>query len=77
MNSSGNEQPNLVMFRIGNTVAPLPRFHAIARTFPRHQRILLADTVDSTHQSSAESVLENRGLVHETLCSRSRQSRLE
>ena len=59
-------QPNLIIFRIGSigdTVVAVPCFHAIARAFPRHRRILLANAVDSARASSAESVLEGTGLI--------------
>jgi len=61
---------NVVIFRIGSigdTVVALPCFHAIARTFSRQRRILLTNTVDTTRQSTVESLLHGTGLVHETL----------
>jgi heptosyltransferase-3 len=67
---SGYSTPNVVIFRIGSigdTVVALPCFHAIARAFPRHRRILLTNTVDTTRQSSVETLLQGTGLVHETL----------
>lgn len=60
------EQPNLVVFRIGSigdTVVAVPCFHAIARAFPNHRKILLTNAVDSARASSAESVLESTGLI--------------
>ena len=59
-------QPNLVIFRIGSigdTVVAVPCFHAIARAFPIHRRVLLTNAVDSKRASSAESVLEGTGLI--------------
>ena len=55
---------NVVVFRIGSigdTVVALPCFHAIARTFSRQRRILLTNTVDTTRQSSVESLLQGTG----------------
>jgi heptosyltransferase-3 len=60
------KQPNLVIFRIGSigdTVIAVPCFHAIARAFPEHRKILLTNAVDSARASSAESVLEGTGLI--------------
>jgi ADP-heptose:LPS heptosyltransferase len=68
--NSGDSTSNVVIFRIGSigdTIVALPCFHAIARTFPRHRRILLTNTVDSTRQSSVETLLHGTRLVHETL----------
>jgi len=62
--------PCLVIFRIGSvgdTVVSLPCFHAIARKFPAHRRVLLTNSVDSVRASSAESILSGTGLVHEAL----------
>lgn len=61
-----DKQPNLVIFRIGSigdTVVAVPCFHAIARAFPHHRKILLTNAVDSARASSAESVLEGTGLI--------------
>jgi len=69
MTSSSNKS-NMVIFRIGSigdTVVALPCFHAIARKFPHQRRILLTNSVDSTRQSSVETLLQGTGLVHETL----------
>jgi len=63
-------QPSLVIFRIGSigdTVVALPCFHAIARAFPEHRRILLTNAVDSARASTVESVLDGTGLVEETV----------
>lgn len=66
----GDSTPNVVIFRIGSigdTVVALPCFHAIARAFPGHRRILLTNSVDSTRQSSVENLLHGTRLIHETL----------
>lgn len=63
-------QPALVIFRIGGTadmIVALPCFHAIARSFPRHRRILLTNVVHPSKACSAETVLDGAGLVDETL----------
>jgi heptosyltransferase-3 len=63
-------QPKLVIFRIGSigdTVVALPCFHAIARAFPRHRKVLLTNAPDSRRASSVESVLEGTGFVDEAL----------
>jgi heptosyltransferase III len=57
---------NLVIFRIGSigdTVVAMPCFHAIARAFPRHRKILLTNMVASARASSVETVLEGTGLI--------------
>ncbi len=67
---SARISPNLVIFRIGSigdTVVALPCFHAIARAFPRHRRILLSNVINSTTASSVETVLEGTGLIDEAL----------
>jgi heptosyltransferase III len=61
---------NLVVFRIGSigdTVVAMPCFHAIARAFPQHRKILLTNAVDSARASSVETVLEGTGLIDGTL----------
>ena len=70
MQVNSKEQSSLVIFRIGSigdTVVAMPCFHAIARAFPRHRRILLTNAVDSVRASSVESILDGTGLIHETL----------
>lgn len=70
MRTRSKEQPNLVIFRIGSigdTVVAMPCFHAVARAFPLHRRILLTNAVDSVRASSVESILQGTELVHETL----------
>jgi heptosyltransferase III len=65
MNSEG--QKNLVIFRIGSigdTVVAMPCFHAIARAFPHHRKVLLTDAVASARASSVETILEGTGLIH-------------
>jgi ADP-heptose:LPS heptosyltransferase len=67
---SPHEPPSLLIFRIGSigdTVVSLPCFHAIARAFPRHRKILLTSTIDVAHASSVESVLEGSGLIDATV----------
>lgn len=61
---------NLVIFRIGSigdTVVAMPCFHAIARAFPQHRKILLTDAVAYARASSVETVLEGTGLIHDAL----------
>jgi lipopolysaccharide heptosyltransferase III len=61
-----DRSPNLVIFRIGSigdTVVAMPCFHAIARAFPRHRKILLTNAVASARASSVETVLEGTGLI--------------
>jgi heptosyltransferase III len=67
---SAASQANLVIFRIGSigdTVVALPCFHAIARAFPRHRKVLLTNAVASARASSVEAVLEGTGLIDEAL----------
>ncbi len=67
---SAQVPPSLVIFRIGSigdTVVALPCFHAIARAFPQHRRILLTNAIQSTTASSVETVLEGAGLIDEAL----------
>lgn len=64
------QQPNLLIFRIGSigdTVVALPCLHAIARAYPGHRRILLANVADTARATSAHSVLDGSGLIHQTL----------
>jgi heptosyltransferase-3 len=63
-------QPNLLIFRIGSigdTVVALPCFHAIARAYPRHRRILLTNALASARASSVEAILDGTGLIHEAI----------
>src|SRR6202012_2423274 len=60
----------LVIFRIGSigdTVVALPCFHAIARAFPGHRKVLLTNAVASARASSVETVLEGTGLIDAAL----------
>ncbi|HTY49499.1 MAG TPA: glycosyltransferase family 9 protein [Steroidobacteraceae bacterium] len=60
-------RPKLIIFRlgsIGDTVVALPCFHAVARRYPDHERILFANSPDSARASPVESVLEGSGLIH-------------
>jgi heptosyltransferase-3 len=62
--------PSLVIFRIGSigdTVVALPCFHAIARAYPRHRKILLTNAVASARASSVETVLAGTGLIDSAL----------
>jgi heptosyltransferase-3 len=66
----GEDKASLIIFRIGSigdTVVALPCFHAIARAFPDHRRILLTNAVASAKESSVESVLRGTGLIHSTV----------
>ena len=61
-----DKSENLIIFRIGSigdTVVAMPCFHAIARAFPRHRKILLTNMVASARASSVETVLEGTGLI--------------
>lgn len=70
MKMGTKEQSDLVIFRIGSigdTVVAMPCFHAIARQFPRHRRVLLTNASDRARESSVETVLEGTGLIHDAL----------
>jgi heptosyltransferase-3 len=61
---------NLIIFRlgsIGDTVVALPCFHAIARAFPSHRKVLLTNALASARASSVESVLQGTGLIDAAL----------
>ncbi|HEY4339909.1 MAG TPA: glycosyltransferase family 9 protein [Steroidobacteraceae bacterium] len=61
---------SLIIFRIGSigdTVVALPCFHAIARAFADHRRVLLTNAVASAKESSVESVLQGTGLIDGTV----------
>jgi lipopolysaccharide heptosyltransferase III len=63
-------QSNLVIFRtgsIGDTVVALPCFHAIARAFPLHRKVVLTNAVASRRASSVEAVLEGTGYIDQAL----------
>jgi heptosyltransferase III len=67
---SSQKPPNLLIFRvgsIGDTVVSLPCFHAIARAYPHHRKVLLTNTIDVARASTMESVLKGTGLIDETL----------
>jgi lipopolysaccharide heptosyltransferase III len=69
-NVETNRQESILIFRlgsIGDTVVALPCFHAIARRFPNHRRVLLTNSLTSARASSAESVLDGTGLVDEVI----------
>jgi ADP-heptose:LPS heptosyltransferase len=64
------QKDTVLIFRlgsIGDTVVALPCFHAIARAFPRHRRVLLTNSLRSVRASSAESVLDGTGLIQEVI----------
>src|SRR6266581_1639050 len=70
MGMSAERKSNLLIFRIGSigdTVVALPCFHAIARAYPSHRRILLTNALASARASSVEAVLEGTGLIHEAI----------
>jgi ADP-heptose:LPS heptosyltransferase len=52
---------------IGDTVVALPCFHAIARAYPHHRRVLLTNALTSKRASSAETVLDGTGLIDEVI----------
>ena len=61
---------SVLIFRIGSigdTVVALPCFHAIARAYPRHRKVLLTNAVASARASSVESVLKGSGLIDATV----------
>jgi ADP-heptose:LPS heptosyltransferase len=61
---------SILIFRlgsIGDTVVALPCFHAIARRYHDHRRILLTNTPTMARASSAESILTGSGLIDETI----------
>jgi heptosyltransferase III len=67
---SPQKLPNLLIFRvgsIGDTVVSLPCFHAVARAYPRHRKILLTNTINVAQASTMESVLQGTGLIDQTL----------
>jgi heptosyltransferase III len=67
---SDERRPSVLIFRIGSigdTVVALPCFHAIARAYPRHRRMLLTNAVASARESSVESVLKGSGLIDATV----------
>jgi heptosyltransferase-3 len=64
------QKPSLVIFRIGSigdAVVSVPCFHAIARAFPQHRKVLLTNTIDMARASSVESILHGTGLIDETV----------
>jgi lipopolysaccharide heptosyltransferase III len=63
-------RPNLIIFRIGSlgdTIVALPCFHAIARAFPGHRKVLLTDSINSARASPVEIVLEGTGFIDEAI----------
>jgi heptosyltransferase III len=76
---SRNKSSNLLIFRIGSigdAVVSLPCFHAIARAYPQHRRILLTNLVSTARALSVEKVMNGSGLIHETLHFQPGQGRL-
>jgi len=76
---SRSVSPNLLIFRIGSigdAVVALPCFHAIAREYPQHRRILLTNLVNTARALSVEKVMNGSGLIHETLHFQPGQGRL-
>jgi heptosyltransferase-3 len=64
------QKPSLVIFRIGSigdAVVSVPCFHAIARAFPQHRKVLLTNTIDMARASSVESILDGTGLIDATV----------
>lgn len=62
--------PTVVIFRlgsIGDTVVSLPCFHAIARAFPHHRRLVLTNQPVAAEAAPLLSVLGDEGLVHGAL----------
>jgi heptosyltransferase-3 len=64
------QQPSVVIFRIGSigdAVVSVPCFHAVARAFPKHRKVLLTNTIDMARASSVESILDGTGLIDATV----------
>lgn len=69
-NSNAQAKRQMLIFRlgsIGDTVVALPCFHAIARRFPEHHKVLLTNSTLERRASSAETVLTGTGLIDEVL----------
>jgi ADP-heptose:LPS heptosyltransferase len=67
---ANSPRPCILIFRIGSigdTVVALPCFHALARRYSTHRRVLLTNAAFQVRASSAESVLTGTGLIDETL----------
>lgn len=71
-------QKTLLIYRLGSlgdTIVALPVFHAIARKFPGHRRIVLTNFPVSNKAAPLESILGDSGLIHGTIsypmCTRS------
>jgi ADP-heptose:LPS heptosyltransferase len=63
----GSRRPTVVVFRLGSlgdTVAALPCFHAIARRFPDHRRLVLTNVPVASNAAPLLAVLGDRRLVH-------------
>ncbi len=63
----GEGAPRLLVYRlgsIGDTMVAMPCFHAVARHFPGHRRILLS-TRPRHAEVSPEALLAPTGLIHE------------
>lgn len=62
--------PTLVVYRLGSlgdTVVALPCFHAVARAFPGHRRVVLTNAPVNRKAAPLEAVLGGSGLVHDTI----------
>lgn len=50
---------------LGDTVVALPCFHLVARAFPGHKRVLLANCQMGTRDMPARAILNHTGLVND------------
>src|SRR5215813_14051831 len=63
---AGNARETIIIFRIGSlgdTVAALPCFHLVERSFPNARRILVTNISASPKAAPAEGVLADAGLI--------------
>lgn len=63
-------EKTLVIYRLGSlgdTVVALPCFHAIARAYPDHRRLVLTNEPVAGNAPALESVLSGSGLIHGVL----------
>jgi heptosyltransferase III len=73
------QKPSIVIFRIGSigdAVVSVPCFHAVARAFPQHRKVLLTNTIDMARASSVESILDGTGLIEATVYFPRRRSKV-
>lgn len=57
----------MIVFRLGSlgdTVAALPSFHAVARRFPKHRRLVLTNAPVAENAAPLLAVLGDQSLVH-------------